>query len=170
MSRAEDEWTAEVSRLLAGAAKTVASVRYCWLATLDENGAANARPMGRLQRDLDEDDWTIRFVTDGRSRKASEIRRTGKATVIFQDADYAFVTLAGPATLLEEASEVRQRWKSAYDAYFPTDEDRSRAAFIAIDVQRMELWIRGITPEPFGLQPTKVERDVRGAWRLTAYR
>jgi len=169
MSRAKDERPVEVSRLLAGAAKTIASVRYCWLATSAETGAANVRPMGRLPRDLDEDDWTIRFITHGRSRKASEIRRAGKATVIFQNSDDAFITLVGPAALREEASEVRRHWKSAYDAYFPTDQDRSNAALIEVDVQRMELWIRGVTPEPFGLQATKVERDGRGAWQLAPY-
>ena len=29
-------------------------------------------------------DWRLSFVTDGRSRKAVEIRRTGKATLVFQ--------------------------------------------------------------------------------------
>ena len=57
MSRAEDKCDeVEVSRLLAGAAKAVASARYCWLATTAENGAARARPMGRPN----ENDWTIR--------------------------------------------------------------------------------------------------------------
>jgi hypothetical protein len=36
----------EVSGLLAGAAKTIARVRYCWLVTEAETGGANARPMG----------------------------------------------------------------------------------------------------------------------------
>jgi general stress protein 26 len=167
MSQVKDERTVEVSRLLAGATQTIASVRYCWLSTAAETGVANARPMGRLASDLVEDDWTIRFITDRRSRKASEIRRVGKATVIFQDANDAFVTLVGPTTLLEEASEVRQRWKSAYDVYFPTDQDRANVALIEVDIQRMELWIRGLTPEPFGFRTTTVERDRRGAWRLT---
>jgi hypothetical protein len=30
----------------------------------------------------------------------------------------------------------------------------------------MELWIRGVTPEPFGMRPTTLERDAGGAWRL----
>jgi hypothetical protein len=29
----------------------------------------------------------------------------------------------------------------------------------------MELWIRGVTPEPFGLRATVLERDA-GGWRL----
>jgi hypothetical protein len=37
---------------------------------------------------------------------------------------------------------------------------------IEVEVARMELWIRGVTPEPFGPYPTILERDVEGAWRL----
>jgi len=168
MSQLEDERDgAEVSRLLAGAAKTVASARYCWLATTAENGCVNARPMGRLPRAPDEGDWTIRFVTDGRSRKASDIRRARKVTLIFQhDADDAFVTLTGTAMLREDASEVRRRWKNAYNVFFPTEQERANAAFVEIGAERMECWIRGVTPEPFGLYPTILERDASGDWRL----
>jgi hypothetical protein len=45
--------------------------------------------------------------------------------------------------LLEDASEDRKRWKSAYDAYFPSEADRANAIFVEVDVERMELWIRG---------------------------
>jgi general stress protein 26 len=167
VSRAEDERDgSEVSRLLAGAAKTVASARYCWLATTDENGRVNARPMGSLLRDPDESDWTIRFVTDGRSRKASDIRRVGKVTVLFQHGEDSFVTLIGRAMLHEDASEVRQRWRSAYSVYFPSEQDRANAAFVEIGAERMECWIHGVTPEPFGLAPTILERNASGEWRL----
>ena len=122
MSRAEDERDAvEVSRLLAGAAKTIASVRYCWLVTAAETGGANSRPMGRLQRDPDESDWKMRFIPDGRSRKASDIRRDGKVAIIFQhDADDAFVTLIGTAKLRGGASEDHRHWKDVYNVFVPT--------------------------------------------------
>jgi general stress protein 26 len=167
MSRAEYEREAvEVGRLLAGAAKALATLRYCWLVTAAESSGANARPMERLKPDSDESAWTIRFLTDGRSRKASELRRDGKVAVVFQhDPADAFVTVIGTARLREEASELRRRWKRAYDVYFPSDRDRASAAFVEVEAERLELWIRGVTPEPFGLHPTIVERDA-GGWRL----
>ena len=158
----------DVSLLLAGAAKAIAGVRYCWLVTEAETGGANARPMGRLLPAAEENDWTIRFVTDGRSRKASDIRRAGKVGLIFQrDQDDAFVVLSGRAMLIEAASEVRRLWKDAYNAYFPDEADRTNATFVQVNVERMELWIRGVTPEPFGLRPTVLARDAGGIWRLT---
>jgi general stress protein 26 len=158
----------DVSLLLAGAAKAIAGVRYCWLVTEAETGGTNARPMGRLLPAAEENDWTIRFVTDGRSRKASDIRRAGKVGLIFQrDQDDAFVVLSGRATLIEAASEVRRLWKDAYSAYFSDEADRTNATFVQVNVERMELWIRGVTPEPFGLRPTVLARDAGGIWRLT---
>ena len=169
MSQAEDERDrVEVSRLLAGAMRAIASVRYCWLATEAKAGGRDAmRPMGQLPPEPGDNDWTIRFVTDGRSRKASDIRRAGKVALIFQhDADDAYVAVTGVATLRQDASEVSRRWKNAYNRYFPTEADRAAAAFIEVEAERMELWIRGVTPEPFGLRATTLERDAAGAWRL----
>lgn len=161
----------EVSRLLAGAAKTVRVVRYCWLATAADGGFTNLRPMGRLLHDGADrsDDWTIRFITDGRSRKAAEMRRVGTVAIIFQhDPDDAFVTLIGKATLCDSEAVVRQRWKAAYGAYFPTEQDRANAVFVDVEVECMELWIRGITPEPFGMRATKLERDLGRGWLVVS--
>jgi general stress protein 26 len=157
----------EVNRLLAGAAKAIRSARYCWLATTAEDSFANLRPMLHyivLHDDADsKDEWTIRFITDGRSRKAADIRRTGRVAIIFQhDPDDAFVTLIGKATLCEIESQVRKRWKKAYDVYFPSELD---IVEVEVDIVRIELWIRGVTPEPFGLRATILERDARRDWR-----
>jgi general stress protein 26 len=165
MSQAKDERNdLEISRFLAGAAKVVAGVRYCWLMTGAETGIANARPMGRLLSA--DNDWTIRFVTGGRSRKAADIRRSNEVGLVFQrDQDDAYVVLQGTAALIEHASDVDLLWKAAYDLYFQSAAERANAAFVEVRVARMELWIRGVTPEPFGLLPTLLERDAGGTWR-----
>jgi general stress protein 26 len=158
----------DVSRLLTGAAKTIQSARYCWLATAVEAGAPRVRPMGRVLNDPGEDEWRIRFLTDGRSRKAADMRRASEVTILFHhEPDLAFVTLIGKASLHEDPSETCGRWKPAYEVYFPTETDRANAIFVEVDVERMELWIRGVTPEPFGLRATVLERDA-GGWRLAS--
>lgn len=155
----------EIDRLLAGAARAVKSVRYCWLLTAAEGGGVRTRPMGRLLHEPGEDNWTMRMVTDGRSRKAADLRRDGKVAIVFQnDPDEAYVTLSGRATLQTEVSEIRRHWKAAFDAYFPGNEDKANAVFVEIVVERMDLWIKGVTPEPFGLKTTTLERSPEG-WR-----
>jgi general stress protein 26 len=169
MSRAECERdNGEVTWLLAGAARAIASVRYCWLMTAGETGGISARPMGRVLPNPDENDWKVRFITDGRSRKASDIRRHSDVGLIFQhEPDEAYVALTGRAMLIENTSEVDRLWKNAYNIYFPSETDRAHAAFLEVNVVRMELWIRGVTQEPFGFSPARVEREVGGTWRVS---
>ena len=162
-----NETDAGVSALLAGAVRTIQAVRYCWLVTTATSGF-NARPMGRVLPDKNEDGWTIRFVTDGRSRKARELCGEREVGLIFQsDPDEAYVALFGKARLLQRAEDVAGFWKKHYEVYFPTPADRAAAAFIEVDVSRMELWIRGVTPEPFGLHATKLARAAGDVWRLS---
>jgi general stress protein 26 len=117
----------------------------------------------------DQDEWKIRFLIDGCSRKASDMRPANEVAIVFQhEPDIAYVTLSGRASLRDSASEVRKRWTDAYDAYFPTETDRANAIFVEVHVERMELWIRGVTPEPFGLQTTVLVRDATGGWRVIA--
>lgn len=74
MPPAEDELrNGEVSRLLAAAENLIRSAPDCWLITLSEAGGANARPMGRVLPTADRNSWKILFLTDGRSRKVSDI-------------------------------------------------------------------------------------------------
>jgi general stress protein 26 len=151
--------------LLAGAAKTMAGQHYCWLITTAEDGT-HARPMGRIPAEPGEDVLTVRFLADGRSRKAAEIRRCGKVTAIYENQPRdGYVTVTGTAVLQNDPSAVRLRWKRGYEAYFPTEADRAHALFVEVSIERMELWIRGVTPEPFGTTPTVLERDDKG-WRL----
>jgi general stress protein 26 len=167
MERAMDHNVSEIDRLLAGTSKVVKSIPYCWLATKGDGEDFVARPMGRIPLDLDEDEWLVRFITDRRSNKAAGIVRTPDVALIFQrETDDAYVMLSGGARLRENASKDQRHWKSAYKVYFPTDDDLANAAFIEIEVSRMALWIRGVTPEPFGLRPTLLERETGQEWRL----
>jgi general stress protein 26 len=159
----------EAARLLAAAAGRIAKAPICWLLTADGAGGARARPMGRLPREAGDDEWTLRFITDGASPKAAALRRRGDVSVIFQhDADESFVAVAGKASLIEDKAEIGRRWSAAYDAFFPDGPERSSAIFVAIEAARVEMWIRGVTPEPFGMRTTILERDARRIWRLTA--
>jgi general stress protein 26 len=156
-----------LQELLAGAAKTIGSVRYCWLMTTAEDGI-HARPMGRLPAEPGEEALTVRFLADGRSRKAAEIRRCGRITAIYEhQPSEGYVTVTGTAVLQDDRTVVCGRWKRGYETYFPTEADRVHALFVEVSIERMELWIRGVTPEPFGMKPTVLERDESG-WRLVS--
>jgi general stress protein 26 len=162
---ADNSITTELSQLLTAASHVLAGARASWLITAGEEDAVNVRPMGGL-RAVRPGSWKMLYLADARSRKAADIRRAGQSTVVVQHGDDAFVNVAGLAALLEGASEVRKHWISGYDRYFPTEQDRVNAVLIELDVRRMDLWIRGVTPEPFGLRPTRLAQDADGEWQI----
>jgi general stress protein 26 len=95
------------------------------------------------------------------------MRRSAKTTLIYQgNDDGSYAALRGAAKLCDGRAETQKRWQPAYDAYFPTELDRENAVFVDVVVGRMDLWIKGITPEPFGLSATILVRDEHGGWRL----
>ena len=158
--------TAAADRLVDSAARTIAGAPSCWIATTNERGGPRLRPMGRLPPEPGDDPFRLRFLTDGRSKKAADIRRAGRVALVFQREEEAFVGLSGAARLDEDPAEVRRRWKRGYDPFFPADEDKASAVFLTVDADRLDLWIRGVTPEPFGLKTTTLERNSEGQWRL----
>ena len=66
--------------------------------------------------------------------------------------------------ICDGADERERRWKSEFDQFFPTQLDRHNAVFIDVSVDRMELWIKGVTPEPFGRRTTILVRNAEGGW------
>ena len=159
----------DVNGLLAGASKTMTGARSCWLVTSTADGGVDARPMGRLQAEAGDDAWLIRFITDARSHKAGEIKRAAKVAVIFDvGADDAYVTAIGEAAVKDRATDVRRLWKAAYDGFFPTETDKKNAIFLEIAAERLELWIKGVTSEPFAAATTVLERGAGGEWGVVA--
>jgi general stress protein 26 len=156
-----------LARLLAAAQAAVAEVPICWVVTPTEDGrGANARAVRDGTADLPEEDaWTRWFVAPRLSRKVAEIRRTGRATLAYQHrSGEAWVTLSGPATLLDDAAAVRTRLR-------PVDDRDGTAAArllaVRVEADHMEVHLRGVTAEPWGRGRTLLDRDPRGgAWRL----
>ena len=66
-----------VDSLLCIVRETINAVPTCLAITVDGNGDANARAVNASKLT---DEWTVRFMTDRRTRKFGEIARTGRLT------------------------------------------------------------------------------------------
>jgi general stress protein 26 len=152
-----------VQEMLEGATTVIRHARFCWLVTENSDSNPAVRPMGQI---LEADELLqVRFITDSRSRKAAEIWNNGRVQLLFssESAD-AFVILAGDARIVTNREAIAARWKESYGRYFRTAEDRLHAAFIEVRPRALKLWIRGVTPEPFGSRPTVLTRMGRCEW------
>ena len=131
-----------------------------------ENGT-NARAVSSSPGPAGSDEWTRRFLVRRSSRKVVEIRAAQSVTLAFQHpSGDRYIALSGRATINEDAAEMRTMWSSDLDAHFPPGFADANMIVIQVDVDRIEVHVRGLTPEPFGAGRTLLERQSTGSWRF----
>ena len=160
---------ARVDQLLAAARAIKTKVADCWCATLSEDGGVNVRVVGPIRGVSGQEDWTVWFLTRRSSRKAADIRRNGRLSLGYQHhPDRAYVTLIGRAALIEDKDEIRSRWIEGWRLHFPGGPDDPDIVFVKVDVDRIELCVQGVTPEPFGTRHSAVARDAQRRWTVVS--
>lgn len=157
----------QIDQWLAAARQTIATVRYCWLATRAETGGANARAVRVFAGLPDDDEWTRRFLVRRASRKVREIGHDPRVTLAYQDSSGdAYVALGGMARLFNDRPEMRSLWPAGADALFPDGFVDANMIVVRVEVDRIEIHARGVTREPFGHGRTLIEREAAGGWRF----
>jgi general stress protein 26 len=96
-----------------------------------------------------------------------EIGRTGRLSVVYQhDADDSCLTLVGRGVIITDRALLRARWQPAWNRFFSAGADDETSIFVQLEAERIELWVRGVTPEPFGTRGAIVQRAPGKPWRL----
>jgi general stress protein 26 len=108
----------ERAKLVAAAREIMAAQTYCALITIDETGRPQVRTMNPFPP---EEDMTVWFATNTRSRKVREIRHDPRVTLYYSDHKTAigYVALAGHAVLVEDMQEILKRKRAYWDQAFP---------------------------------------------------
>ena len=134
--------------LLQIAREIVARVPWCMAITVDAHGDANARVV--IPKPLSTA-WTVRFATDRRSRKSTEIERSGRLTLAYQDDDgKAYVSLIGRAMIVEDVAAKIAGWTADSYRWHPGGPTDPNVVFVDFVAERIELWSSpdGIVPDP----------------------
>ncbi len=99
----------------------IESAKYCTLITVDTVGEAHARMMEVFPLD---DDFTIWFGTNKKSRKVTEIKNNPNITVYYADVDESgYVSVFGVAELVDNSKEVARLWKKEWENFFTDKND-----------------------------------------------
>jgi general stress protein 26 len=158
---------ADILQFLAAARETITAMPICWLATRSLEGGTNARAVNSSAGSPGSDEWTRRFLVRRNSRKVVEMRAAPFVTLAFQHpSGDRYVALGGRATIIEDVAEMRTMWPSGLDAHFPPGFADASMIVIRVDVDRIEVHVRGLTPAPFGHGRTLLERLPEGSWRF----
>jgi general stress protein 26 len=157
----------EILQFLTAARETIAVVPVCWLATRSLDGGTNARAVSSSAGPPGSDEWTRRFLVRKSSRKVAEMRAAPMVTLAFQHpSGDRYIALGGRAAIIEDVAEMRTMWPSDLDTHFPPGFADANMIVIQIDADRIEIHVRGLTPEPFGAGRTLLERQPAGPWRF----
>lgn len=157
----------EILQFLSAARETIAAEPVCWLATRSLEGGTNARAVSSSAGPPGSDEWTRRFLVRRSSRKVAEMRAAPLVTLAFQHpSGDRYIALGGRATITEDVAEMRTMWSSDLDAHFPPGFADANMIVIQVNVDRIEVHVRGLTPEPFGAGRTLLERQPAGSWRF----
>jgi general stress protein 26 len=108
----------ERARVIAAAREIMAAQTYCALVTIDETGRPQVRTMNPFPP---EEDMTVWFATNSRSRKVREMRRDPRVALYYADHENAigYVQLTGHAVLVEDMQEILKRKRAYWDQAFP---------------------------------------------------
>ncbi|HEV2905309.1 MAG TPA: pyridoxamine 5'-phosphate oxidase family protein, partial [Pyrinomonadaceae bacterium] len=102
--------------LISAAREIMISTRYCALITTGSAGV-HARAMDPFPP---EDDMTVWFGTNSRSRKVREIRRQPRVTLYyFNRENQEYVVLTGVARVVNDPKEKAKRWKDEWNSFYP---------------------------------------------------
>jgi len=155
----------ETDALLQVAREIIAKVPACMAITVDPNGDANARVVNPKPLT---DAWTVRFATDRRSRKSTEIEQSGRLTLAYQyDPDNAYVTLIGRAVITDDVAAKTANWRPESYRWYPGGPADPNVVYVDFTADRIELWSspHGIVPDPLhGLWAAVLVRGPDG-WR-----
>lgn len=128
------------------------------------------RPSARLVQHLRVDpDCGIWFLTSPDSRKALQVQRNGSACYAVEDRDnFAYVSVAGTACLVDEVETRRALWEEGLRAFFPGGPESDGVVAVRIEAERLELmsFAAGVHPEPYGLTARVLHRRDEG-WAMT---
>lgn len=123
--------------LLNLARKLIGEVTFCVAVTQGTGGDANARvvqprPLG--------DDWTVDVLTNRRCRKVREVERADRLNLLYQhDKERSYVSLAGPAEIVDDIGFKRSVWTEAHYRWNPGGPEDPATLYLRLVTERIEL-------------------------------
>jgi general stress protein 26 len=107
---------------ISAAKEIMSSANTCALITSDSEGRARARMMEFIGP---EEDFTIWFGTNPKSRKVAQIKHDPRVSIYFPVGDDSgYVMYYGLAELINDKEIKASKWKKEWEAFYP-DQDES---------------------------------------------
>jgi general stress protein 26 len=143
------------NKLIYAAKEIITSASTCALITLDDEGRPRVRQMDAFPP---EDDFTIWFGTNPKSRKVNQIKNDSRVTLYYLDSDdTGYVMIHGKAQLVHDLWEKEKHWKSDWEAFYPDYPNDFLLIKVSPDWMEVVSYVYGITGDPDTWEPQQVK-------------
>lgn len=147
------------NKLRVAAREIMASAETCALITLDAEGRPRVRAMDPF---LPENDFTVWFGTNSKSRKVAQIKRDPRVTLYYLKEDQSgYVMLHGTAQLVNDPEEKEKRWKEEWVAFYPNKADDYLLIKVSPEWMEVISYKYGIQGDPVTWEPSSVTFDAK---------
>jgi general stress protein 26 len=146
VAQSPDEQSYSRDTFITVAKNIIKSTRFCALITLDDSGHPQARTMDPFSP---EEDMTIWFGTNVKSRKVQEIRNDSRVTIYYEEPNGAgYVVVKGKAIIVDDQDKKEKYWKEEWATFYP--DQRSTYTLIKVIPGEVELidYNHGIKGDP----------------------
>lgn len=104
------------NKVVNAAREIISSTNTCALITIDNEGIPRVRTMDPF---LPENDFTVWFGTNPKTRKVDQIKNNPKVTLYYLASDDSgYVTIHGIAEIVNDEVEKEKRWKDEWEAFY----------------------------------------------------
>jgi len=143
--------------LIRAAREIMTKAVTCALITLDEKGRARIRAMDPF---LPENDFTVWFGTNPKSRKVNQIKNDPRVTLYYLDSsESGYVMIHGVAQLVDDPSEKKVRWKDEWTAFYPNKSESYLLIKVSPNWMEVVSYSHGILGDTITWQPPTVLFD-----------
>ena len=145
------------AEILAGARDVIQKARYCTLVTIGNDGHPQARIVDPIAPDAD---FTIWIATNPLTRKAKEIRRDPRVTLLYFDtSSSSYVTVVARAAIVIDAAEKAIHWKDEWSAIYEIHDGKRDFTLLRVTPVRLEIVSvsRGLVGDPKTWLPLSID-------------
>ena len=119
----------------------IKDIRFAMLTNHGGDGHLHSRPLTTQNREFDDAERRLWFFISRSSALAQELQRDGNVNLAYANAnDDRYVSVAGPATLVEDPAKVESLWSVPAKAWFPGGPTDPDLQLLAVRVEHAEFW------------------------------
>jgi len=117
-------------------ARLLGDETFAMLTTRSEDGTLMSRPMALQEVEFDGDLW---FFTARDSRKAAHVTAEPQVNVTVSSRS-VWVSLTGPASVVEDQAKKRELWNAGIEAWFPDGCESDKIVLLRVAGASAEYW------------------------------